>query len=387
MCVAIVKPAGFEIDKEILLRCFRNNSDGCGIAYIEHGRGKKNKMMLYRSLGFKNFLKQLRKLERKFPKFPMLIHFRAKSKGEVSLANCHPFSIDENHAFVHNGTIFKVDDDPNGKKSDTVMFNETIMKKLPAGWFGNPVIQELVEDYIGSSKLAMLNVKGETQIFNEEKGDTSKDGVWFSNTQWRIVTGSHNSQTQKDWQKNWQDYEDPYDYSAHNRKEVGHDEHTDVSKWCQKNKAYHGQNRWDVGARLYQKYDWYKLEWLRLADWKEKYLSDADDSDAEEATVVDTTSADDAPKVYENIYELRSTEISELAEELGIPHTETDFQLELTDSAGSSDLIDFQRCSFCWQPDYASYIRDVNIDGEDFTLCDECEHNMKEHGMLPKDEE
>ena len=393
MCVAIVKPAGFRISEEILRRCWKNNNDGCGIAYIKHAKGKgkaKNKMCVYHSLGLNPFLKELGRVEEEYPNFPMLLHFRATSKGETSLSNCHPFIIDKDHAFVHNGTIAKVDDDPMKLKSDTAMFNETIMQKLPAGWFGNPAVQEIVEDYIGFSKLAMLRIDGKVMIFNEKKGDESDEGVWFSNTQWRVVTTSYkynrnnNTSTKgADWKSRHDDYDS--DASAYGQRENPYDDgtyddHTDLTKWCTKQGAYHGQNRFDDKSNQYQKYDYWDMKWLRLADWKDKWLSGKKKTEEK----ADNHSKDDAQKPVENIYELTSEDITELAEDLGIGKEEQDFQLELTDTHGSTDLVDFARCEMCWEPDYASYIRPVTVDTEEISLCDGCEHELVIHGMIPK---
>jgi hypothetical protein len=392
MCVAIVKPAGFSIDEEILRRCWQGNKDGCGIAYIQHGKGKKtkvkNKLMLYRSMGFTKFLAELRKVEKKYPKYPMLIHFRASSKGGVTLDNCHPFAIDKNHAFIHNGTISKVKDDPKKEKSDTRMFNEEIMSKLPKGWFGNPACQELIEDYIGQSKLAMLNIDGDVQIFNKSKGDTSTDGVWFSNTQWRTTISpaankGGNTGSVKDWRNNWNEDDDQnYDRNRYNNldSDAGLDTHKDMTRYCDKNKAYHGQDRVHNGVE-YQKFDYFDLKWIRLCDWKEKYLS------GKTVPKVTTLTADDMPDdpshiTEGNIYDIEPPQIHSICMALGIPVQRQTFEMKLTDDEGMDDLIKFKRCSHCWTPDYEYLIKDIVIEGEVVELCDECEHEMKLSGML-----
>lgn len=178
MCIAIYKPSDKEISKETLKSCFTSNRDGCGFAYINTDYLGKKKIIIKKSLDFETFYRQYQRAQRLNPESPFLIHFRIKTHGTVSKFNCHPFKIDENHAFIHNGVISGVGTDY--IKSDTQLFNDKILKKLPEGWTKRSEITLLIEEMIAHSKVVVLNLEGDVQIYNESKGNW-KDGIWYSN--------------------------------------------------------------------------------------------------------------------------------------------------------------------------------------------------------------
>lgn len=193
MCVAIYKPIGLELDRETLKNCFITNPDGCGFSYIEEETGE---IRIQKFMELAPFLtayeeKQTRYLNTS----PFLVHFRIKTHGQKDLDNCHPFLIDSEHVFIHNGVIRNVPDCPDKKKSDTRMFKELFLRKLPAGWFGNTAVHDLIEEYIGSfSKLAIMNREGVVELYNESKGSW-KEGVWFSNLLWEPSTKKWHADT------------------------------------------------------------------------------------------------------------------------------------------------------------------------------------------------
>jgi hypothetical protein len=179
MCIAIYQPVGEVLDDALLGRCYQNNPDGCGMAYIHAESGK---VQIYKTLKFKKWLKRYKSMVKENPESPFLLHFRIKTHGIVNVDNCHPFKIDAGHAFIHNGMISKcAPTERNGEKSDTRLFNEMILQNLPKNWFDNQAIKDLIEPWIGNSKLCILKADGRVNIINEEKGNW-KEGVWFSNT-------------------------------------------------------------------------------------------------------------------------------------------------------------------------------------------------------------
>ncbi len=183
MCIAIFKPGDKTLSKELLSVCFENNNDGAGFAYINVDSQGIKRIKIKKSMTFDGFWSKYERATRISPNSPFIIHFRIATHGTVDLFNCHPFKINEDLVFAHNGIISKVKKD--AKKSDTQVFNETILKKLGKGLlFDNPVVQELIEDYIGGSKLILMDVNGAFRIFNEKSGNT-QDGVWFSNYSWK----------------------------------------------------------------------------------------------------------------------------------------------------------------------------------------------------------
>jgi glutamine amidotransferase len=181
MCIAIYKAAGATITDKELSTSALNNKDGCGFAGITTEKGHR-KLVVHKCLDFKDFLPVFRKFEKDNPDSPMLIHFRIMTHGLVNVENCHPFWIDSQHVFIHNGTITAAPKDKDRLKSDTRMFNETILTQLPAGWMENDGICDLIEEYIGFSKVVTMDINGQVRIYNEVKGHWDKDrDIWFSN--------------------------------------------------------------------------------------------------------------------------------------------------------------------------------------------------------------
>jgi len=181
MCIAILKPKGEIIKKATLKTCFENNDDGAGYMFVKNGALQFVKGFFT----FKNFWNSYVKNVVKNGNPISAIHFRITTHGKTNAENCHPFKIDNSLGFIHNGVINFVK--PDKKKSDTSMFNEHILKRLPADFIGNGAICDLIEESIGSSKLVFLNDKGEFLISNEELGKW-KDNVWYSNDSYQWCT-------------------------------------------------------------------------------------------------------------------------------------------------------------------------------------------------------
>ena len=124
---------------------------------------------------------------RPFAKEKALIHFRIRTHGETNTENCHPFTVNENVVFIHNGIINNVT--AKGAESDTIVFNtqylQSIVRNFGEQALKNPTVQALIEHFIGYSKLAFF-IKGEKDfvIYNKSMGNESKDGIWFSNLGW-----------------------------------------------------------------------------------------------------------------------------------------------------------------------------------------------------------
>ena len=207
MCVAIYKPVGLKLDEDTLFNCFIKNPDGCGFAYTTG-----TELVVFKTMDYPTFLEEYEKCYEQYGETsPFLIHFRIATHGTVDISNCHPFVIDKDHVFIHNGVISNVPSCAEKKKSDTQVFNELILQNLPADWFENTAIKYLLEDFISFSKIVVMNLKGEVLILNEAKG-TWVDGVWFSNTLWKQTSiwgdtsrGNYaRAGGDDDW--NWSDY-------------------------------------------------------------------------------------------------------------------------------------------------------------------------------------
>jgi predicted glutamine amidotransferase len=211
MCIAIYQKPFAVLDYTTLKNSYENNPDGCGMAYINTDYRGKQKIKMYKSMEFEQFYKKYKRAVQNNPQSPFLIHFRIKTHGEVSTFNCHPFKINKNTVFIHNGIIRSM---PIHKRmSDTQVFNEKILKKLPKGWLKNEGITDLITEAIGGgSKLIVLTLRGEVKIYNEKSG-MWKDGNWFSNSSYSYAPRKYDKWSNKETsnksyneRKNYKDY-------------------------------------------------------------------------------------------------------------------------------------------------------------------------------------
>ena len=176
MCIAILKPKGENISKDRLENCFDNNDDGAGYVFAMNGS-----LHFFKGFfRFKDFWKSYVKNVINNGNPITAIHFRITTHGITNKTNCHPFLINDGIGFAHNGMIDFVDD--HKKKSDTLMFKNEILSILPDGFIFNNSIMKLIEESIGTSKLAFLDNNGNYRIANEGLGHWNKDNtIWYSN--------------------------------------------------------------------------------------------------------------------------------------------------------------------------------------------------------------
>ena len=178
MCIAIVTKPGQTVTDTHLYNSFKNNPDGCGFAYISTDYTGHSKLKIVKTMDYKIFLRKYKRAVLNHPESPFLIHFRVATHGTVDRFNCHPFKIKDDMVFIHNGVIQGVGVEQ--LRSDTQLFNDNILKKLPKGWETNEGVQILLEKFILSSKLCLLKLDGSVIIFNESLGHW-KDDIWYSN--------------------------------------------------------------------------------------------------------------------------------------------------------------------------------------------------------------
>jgi glutamine amidotransferase len=173
MCIIAYIPEGKTLEFETLEEMCINNPHSFGLMFVDN-----NKINVYKTLDMDKFINYYFN-KCNYIKSNIIIHCRIATHGKINIENCHPFKINKNLYFVHNGIIDKVE--TNKRKSDTVMFNETILKKLPNDFLNNKAIIKLISDYIDSSKLAFMNNNGDVTLINENMGEYNEDGIWFSN--------------------------------------------------------------------------------------------------------------------------------------------------------------------------------------------------------------
>lgn len=183
MCIAIYKPAGITLTREALLNSFNSNRDGAGFAYVKDGEVNIQK-------GYFDFDRFWTEFQ-PFQDLQCIIHFRVATHKAVNGRNCHPWRINDDTVFIHNGMISNcgMDDDI----SDTGNFAKHVMEPMLAlapDFWKISQFKWLVEAAIGSgNKLVFLDKDGEYKIFNESAGYWD-NGVWFSNKSYTTYSPS-----------------------------------------------------------------------------------------------------------------------------------------------------------------------------------------------------
>jgi predicted glutamine amidotransferase len=177
MCLIIANfSQGKEVSREEFNNAKGNNADGIGISYSD---GERIVIKKFITAGEQkkayDYYRTVRALR---PSPNVLIHFRYATHGVINAANCHPYRVNKNLCFVHNGIIDIKQ--PKTQFSDTWHFNEHIIKKLGDDFLFNDAIIALIEKFIGFSKLAFMDSVGNIDIINVDKGHY-EGGNWFSN--------------------------------------------------------------------------------------------------------------------------------------------------------------------------------------------------------------
>jgi len=179
MCLAIYQPEGIEIPVDYLRNGYDNNPDGAGFSYFDDNWNVKT----YKALSFSKFIAAYTdKWEKHGQSSPFSIHFRWATHGTKGIENVHPFMVDQHTSLIHNGIIdCKI---PNKNMSDTAAFVKHYLPSLPDRWYDNDYLYDMVQSYIGGSKLVILTAKPgsnhHSYIMNEQMGEWV-DGVWYSN--------------------------------------------------------------------------------------------------------------------------------------------------------------------------------------------------------------
>lgn len=181
MCIAIYKPENTFVKKHTLQTCFNNHPDGAGFMVFDH----KEERLIHEK-GFFSFRKFWRAYK-KYKYFRAVIHFRYATHGQTDEKNCHPFLVNENLGFVHNGVLNVRTD--NKDYSDTWHFNENILKPMmndfPNSWM-HVTVKQLIEGFLAErNKLIFMDSKGNVTIYNEELGVWDAE-CWFSNDTYKV---------------------------------------------------------------------------------------------------------------------------------------------------------------------------------------------------------
>ncbi len=185
MCIITLvrKDADLPSD-DVLQNCFDNNDDAAGFSYVSEDILGVRRIKTHKYKAFAPFLHKLKRcyaIEGEYS--PFMLHFRIETSGVNSTFNCHPFDIDDELCFCHNGIIHNSKKD--SEMNDTQVFNRDVLKQLPKDFLRMPVMHTLLQEYIGAgSKLVFLDIDGWYDIINEDKGEWHMN-CWYSNTSYK----------------------------------------------------------------------------------------------------------------------------------------------------------------------------------------------------------
>lgn len=189
MCIVIVNQKNNTLSKKVLRTCAENNPDSFGLMFHDG-----NKIVTYKTLNAKDFINSYYHFKL-LAKNEMILHFRIATAGLIDINNCHPFEVSPNLFYMHNGIISE-HSHAKSMFSDSYLFNERILKKLPLNFLDSQGCIELISKYVEGSKLVFL-WNDEVRIINEHLGITASNGNWFSNSSYKSFELEYDY---RDWQ-------------------------------------------------------------------------------------------------------------------------------------------------------------------------------------------
>lgn len=191
MCVIAAVPAGHILPSfHLFSAAWNTNPDGAGFMYPDPALGSL--VVVKGLMSFSAFKAAINKHRKCFAestpdgpraKVDVCVHFRIRSHGPINADMTHPFLIPghPNVAIAHNGIISGLRHST--VVSDTVVYIEDVLSKLPKGWQKSRPIRGLIERDIGPrNKVVVMDESGIRAILNRSSGVTdSQSGVWWSN--------------------------------------------------------------------------------------------------------------------------------------------------------------------------------------------------------------
>lgn len=183
MCFLAYIPAGITPDRTALENAAHWNDDGHGWAIVAGTRIVMGKSMNAQE-AIDGFLAARERYDG-----PALFHSRWATHGSVTLANTHPFVVNDNPRVwvAHNG-VMPGDFQPEtgDDRSDTRLFAEDWLGSVYE-WAAAQDRKELGEDIGKNNKLVILSAdpRYPTAIINEASGSWTDDQWWASNGDYR----------------------------------------------------------------------------------------------------------------------------------------------------------------------------------------------------------
>jgi len=176
MCIAILNTKkGGRLPKSQVQNSWDNNDMGSGLLWNKDG-----KLNVFKSYDYEEYLEKYNELRDDKSIGNIVLHFRIATSGYNGEHNLHPFLVNDDLGFVHNGIIKGLG---NKTFSDTSEFND-MLKKYKHNFLTCEMSKFFISEYIGYSKLIFLDNKDKYTIINEELGKWSS-GNWYSNDSYK----------------------------------------------------------------------------------------------------------------------------------------------------------------------------------------------------------
>ena len=187
MCIIAIKPKGKEMfSDELIETMFTNNPDGAGYMYYD---SKLKKVVIKKGFMTLDALKKSLS-QRNFTRTNLVLHFRIGTSGYNDKLNCHPYPVFQknklecrtNLGVVHNGILHSYTPPKDSKINDTQVFIRDVLSKLDRHFQYDKNVIRLIEELIGSNKLAFLDNLNQITTIGKFIND---NGYLFSNTTYK----------------------------------------------------------------------------------------------------------------------------------------------------------------------------------------------------------
>lgn len=196
MCIAILNKSSM-LEESVFENSFDNNPDGCGMAYVIHGKVH----VIHNLTSWKTLYEEYQQV-RPLTKHPIMIHFRIGTSGAKDERNLHPFMVTKDLALIHNGMVSYSPIDK--ERSDTWHFVEFLktLKNPHNLLYSQSVESQMIGAVTTGSKLCFLHKDGSYNIINEKAGSWMDD-TWYSNKTYEACTYSRFYDTGWDYRSAW----------------------------------------------------------------------------------------------------------------------------------------------------------------------------------------
>jgi len=160
---------------KLLGEIYASNKDGVGMMYVTKDGLRVRKALPKTLDDVVTFIQKMPIDDRN-----MALHFRQRTHGDISIAQCHPYPVAEGIAMMHNG-ILHTDNHSDKTKSDTWHFVKDYLTSLSADALHDAGFQSMMGEFIDSNRFVIMSADGRMTITNKEQG-IEHDGLWFANT-------------------------------------------------------------------------------------------------------------------------------------------------------------------------------------------------------------